>query len=85
MTHYIDFAAGSDGNNGTAKGTPWQYAPGMPGCSSNCAAYSHSAGDHFIFKGGVTWQNTAPYNTTVAPWSISNSGAGDTLKAEAMK
>jgi hypothetical protein len=64
-TYYIDFS-GSDANNGTSKGTPWKRAPGMSGFS---AAYTHTAGDQFIFKGGVTWDNT------IAPWNNANSGA----------
>ncbi len=66
--YFIDFATGADTNNGTAKGTPWKRAPGMTGCANNCATYSHSAGDQFIFKGGVTW------DSTIAQWAISNSG-----------
>jgi len=55
-TFYIDFASGSDANNGTSKTTPWQRAPGMNGFAGS---YAHQAGDQFIFKGGVTWPNTA--------------------------
>jgi hypothetical protein len=55
-TFYIDFAAGTDSNNGTSTATAWKHAPGMTGFSGS---YSHQAGDHFIFKGGVTWNNTA--------------------------
>ena len=58
-TYYIDFSSGSDANNGTSKTTPWLRAPGMSGCSGNCAAHTPGAGDRFIFKGGVTWNNTA--------------------------
>lgn len=28
-TYYVDYASGSDANNGTAKATPWKRAPGM--------------------------------------------------------
>lgn len=52
-TYYIDFATGNDANNGTSKATPWKTHPAMTG--SGVAGYVHSAGDHFIFKGGVTW------------------------------
>ena len=51
-TYYIDYVGGSDANNGTAKATPWKFVPGMPGFSGT---YSHSPGDQFILKGGVTW------------------------------
>lgn len=49
-THYIDCLSGLDSNNGTSQSTPWKHAPGMQGFSGT---YSHSAGDHFVFKGGV--------------------------------
>jgi hypothetical protein len=51
-TYYIDYSGGSDTNNGASKATPWQRQPYMVGFSGS---YSHSAGDRFIFKGGVTW------------------------------
>jgi hypothetical protein len=53
-TYYIA-ANGSDSNNGTSKTTPWLHAPGMPNCSSTCAAYKPAAGDSIIFRGGDTW------------------------------
>jgi hypothetical protein len=54
-TYYIDYSTGSDANDGTSTGTPWKHHPYMTGFTG---AYTHLAGDHFIFKGGVTW----PYN-----------------------
>lgn len=69
-TYYIDFASGSDSNAGTSKAEPWKRAPGMIGF---VGTYTHHSGDHFIFKGGVTW------DSTIAPWNNSNSGsAGNT-------
>lgn len=65
-TYYIDYAAGSDASNGLSKNTPWKQAPGMAGFSG---VYVHSAGDRFIFKGGVTWP------ATTLPLTISYSGA----------
>lgn len=65
-TYYIDYATGSDANNGTSKATPWKRAPGMNGATENVTNYqtAHNnpqgtvpAGDSFIFKGGVTWPN----------------------------
>ena len=53
-TYYIA-NGGSDSNNGTSKSTPWAHAP----CMSNfTGSYSHSNGDHFIFKGGNTWTHS---------------------------
>ncbi len=54
-TYYIDYSGGSDSNSGTSKSSPWKRSPGMAGFSHS---YSHSAGDRFIFKGGVTWPKT---------------------------
>jgi hypothetical protein len=68
-THYIDFSAGSDSNAGTSETSPWKHAPKMTGCSSNCANYTPAAGDRIIFRGGVTWDNTA------LPLAPSNSGS----------
>ena len=57
-TYYIDYDGGSDANSGTSTGTAWKRCPGMVGFSGS---YSHSAGDQFVFKGGVTWpSNTFP-------------------------
>ncbi len=57
-TYYVDFATGTDGNSGVSKSTPWKYAPGMSGCSSNCKVFGLKPGDKVIFKGGVTWDDT---------------------------
>lgn len=51
-TYYIDYQNGLDSNDGIAKSSPWKRCPGMNGFAGS---YSHSAGDKFIFKGGVTW------------------------------
>jgi hypothetical protein len=65
-TYYIDFVNGSNSNGGISKATPWKLAPGMNGFAG---AYAHSAGDVFIFKGGVTWPRSA------MPLTISSSGS----------
>ena len=54
-TYYVDYVGGSDANPGT-KTAPWRLAPGM---TNFAGQYSHSAGDKFIFKGGVTWPSSA--------------------------
>jgi len=69
-TYYIDFASGADTNAGTSKSAPWKRAPGMTGFAGS---YSHSAGDQFIFKGGVTW------DSTIFNWTISNSGSSGNI------
>lgn len=68
-TYYIDYDGGDDSNAGTATGTAWQRHPYMNGFSGS---YSHSAGDQFIFKGGVTWPNTCFVMNIVAGGSVGN-------------
>ncbi len=63
-TYHIDYNAANDSGAAT-KIDPWKRAPGMVGFAGS---YSHSAGDRFIFKGGVTWPSAA------LPLTISNSG-----------
>jgi hypothetical protein len=64
-TYYIDYDAGSDTNSGTSKSAPWKKQPFMQHFGGS---YTHSPGDKFIFKGGVTWPNEC--------WSINPRGAG---------
>jgi hypothetical protein len=57
--HYIDYASGSNTNPGT-KVSPWKTHPYMQtgsSCTSSGSAptYSHTPGDRFFLKGGVTW------------------------------
>ena len=56
---YLSYSYGSDANSGTSKRAPWQHAPGMNGCVAACAAYSHAAGDRFVFQGGDIWPNSS--------------------------
>ena len=71
-TYYIDYNATDDSANGTAKGTPWKRQPYMQGFGGS---YSHSAGDKFIFKGGVTWPAACfAYGTAPAGPIISDGG-----------
>lgn len=65
-TYYIDYVSGKDANKGTSKSMPWKRCPGMKGFTGR---YSHSAGDQFIFKGGVTWP------AAVMPLTLANSGS----------
>lgn len=69
-TYYIDYNASDDSANGTSTSTPWKRCPGMVGFAGS---YSHSAGDIFIFKGGVTWPSTT------LPLTIGYSGAVDNI------
>jgi hypothetical protein len=65
-TYYIDYNAADDSANGTTTSTPWKRCPGMTGFAGS---YDHSAGDKFVFKGGVTWP------VAVLPLTIGYSGA----------
>lgn len=65
-TYYIDYDGGSDANAGTSTSAAWKRHPYMPGFGGS---YSHSAGDQFIFKGGVTWPL---YITLAAGGSVGN-------------
>ena len=49
--YYIDYLAGDDNNDGTAKSAPWRHAPGMSGCEDVCLASVIHPGDHIIFQG----------------------------------
>jgi len=52
-TYYIDYASGSNSNNGLSKSAPWKSHPYM--ACGTAPTYTHAAGDQFILKGGVTW------------------------------
>lgn len=58
-TFYVDYAKGSDSNNGIAKTSPWKHAPGMNGASGSASSTAVRAGDSVILKGCVTWPNAA--------------------------
>src|SRR4030043_620824 len=64
-TYYIDYNAADDSANGMTKSSPSKRCPCMYGCAGS---YSHSPGDIFVFKGGVTWP------AAVLPLTIGYSG-----------
>ena len=45
-TYYIDYTAADDSASRSTKSTPWKRCPGMVGFAG---AYSHTAGDVFVF------------------------------------
>ena len=82
---YIDFAAGSNSNAGTSKAAPWKSHPymqtgsGCTGGTTGWGGYSHQAGDHFVFKGGVSWP-AACFTMTIGAGG--SSGAHDYYGAD---
>jgi hypothetical protein len=61
-TYYISYSSGSNSNSGTSQSTPWKTHPYMQARSTctgsgSAPAYSHAAGDVFIFKQGDSWPN----------------------------
>ena len=72
-TYYIA-AGGSDSNIGTSKTSPWLHAPGMTGCSGNCASHTPVDGDQFLFRGGDTWHYSAG-SPVGLPWIWTWSGS----------
>jgi Right handed beta helix region len=68
-TYYIDYRGGDDANPGSAKSSPWKKCPGMKGFQ---AAYTHAAGDVFVFKGGEVWPAEALPLSIVVSGSVDN-------------
>ena len=65
--YFIDYAGGSDANNGTSESSPWQHTPGMANATGNAASHTPTPGEGWIFKGGVKVDYHAyPMNV---PWS----------------
>jgi hypothetical protein len=75
---YYVSAAGSDSNSGTSESSPWLHAPGMPACSSNCAAVSPTGGEGFILRGGDTWHRNSGAPSTGGTWNWGYSGSSIT-------
>jgi hypothetical protein len=74
--YYIS-AAGSDTNTGMDENHPWLHAPGMPACSSTCAADTPTAGTGFIFRGGDTWHRNAGSPSLGGNWVWAQSGSAN--------
>ena len=67
-TYYVDSGSGSDSNSGTSQSSPWAHAPYMKTASGNAAAYSCTAGDSIVLKGGERWTYSS------LPWSWNCNG-----------
>lgn len=68
-------SAGLDTNTGTSEGSPWLHAPGMPSCSSNCAAATIDSGTGVILRGGDTWHKSSGSPGLGGVYSFSTSGS----------
>lgn len=74
-TYYVDYAGGSDSNNGISAVTAFKHSPGDSNCTGTCAATSLSPGDKVILKGGVVYNSsTGDYKGTI---EVNWSGSGD--------
>jgi parallel beta helix pectate lyase-like protein len=69
-TYYVDFSAGSDGNNGTAIATPFQHCPGDNSAADTAGSTTLAAGDTVIFKGGVEYKHTININWSGSSGSV---------------
>lgn len=59
--YYVDFASGSDNNNGASATAPWMHCPGDKAALGISAATALKPGDNVYFKGGVTYRNPQIY------------------------
>jgi hypothetical protein len=77
---YFIAANGSDTNSGVSESTPWLHAPGMPSCTSKCAAVTPAPGNGFVFRGGDVWHfgnaGAIPYTGGTWSWNWNGSSAG---------
>jgi len=53
--YYVDYAAGSDGNQGSSPTLPWKHCPGDPAATAIVATTALAPGDTVHFKGGVPY------------------------------
>jgi K319L-like, PKD domain/Right handed beta helix region len=60
--YYVDFDGGSDSNDGTSTGSPWQHCPGDPNATGNAATCALNAGEVIVFKGGVKYRGSINCN-----------------------
>ena len=56
--YYVDFAGGSDSNDGKSPSTPLKHCPGDPDAGGNASSVELFPGDTVVFKGGVEYRGT---------------------------
>jgi len=57
-TYYVDFAGGSDSNNGKSPSNPFKRCPGDPNSTMKAKSVKLLPGDMVILKGGVVYKGT---------------------------
>lgn len=57
-TYYVDYANGSNANDGLSETSAWKHAPGDPEATAAPAAIELNAGDTVLFKGGVLYRGS---------------------------
>ena len=78
--YYFSSTIGSDtlydGTTEAISGShgPFAHAPGMPNCTSNCAAVTLSAGVALIGRGGDQWHYSSGAVTIGGTWSLTHGG-----------
>lgn len=58
IIYYVDFAGGSDSNDGKSPSTPFKYCPGDPDAKGKADSARLFPGDKVIFKGGIEYKGT---------------------------
>jgi hypothetical protein len=53
--YFVDYAGGSDSNDGSSTGTAWKHCPGDPTATGTPAGKTLAGGDTVFFKGGVNY------------------------------
>lgn len=78
--YYIDFATGSDANNGTSTSTPWKREPGDVNATGTSDVTTLAAGDTVKFKGGVVYSGLVIFKwsgSLGSPITYDGNSAGD--------
>lgn len=68
--YWVDYANGSDTNDGRSKAAAWKHAPGDPQATGVPAATTLKGGDHLVFAAGVRYYGsiTAQFQgTAISP------------------
>jgi Right handed beta helix region len=64
LVYYVDYAGGSDSNDGASASTPWKHCPGDPNAAGNASNAALAANTTIIFKGGVAYVGQIAVNSS---------------------